>query len=164
MKTQKIEPKKTKWEGKKAPAFKLSDQNGKIHTLADYTGKTFLLYFYPKDMTPGCTTEAQGFRDLAQEYKKHHLLVLGVNADTVSSHKKFCEKESLNFTILSDENKKILEKYGVWKEKTMYGKKYMGIMRESFLVGPNGRILKHYQKVNPIEHPAEVLRDVSGNL
>ncbi len=147
--------------GKKAPSFKLPDQDGKIHSLADYAGQVVLLYFYPKDMTSGCTTEAQGFRDLAKEYKKAGIVVLGVSIDSVKSHKKFCDKESLNFTLLSDEDKKVVEKYGVWKEKTMYGKKYMGIMRESFLIGKDGRILKHYEKVNPIKHPAEVLKDVA---
>ena len=149
-----------KWEGKKASAFKLPDQDGKIHSLADYAGQIVLLYFYPKDMTSGCTVEAQGFRDLAKEYKKRGIVVLGVSIDSVSSHKKFCEKESLNFTLLSDENKKVVEKYEVWKEKSMYGKKYMGMMRESFLIGKDGRIVKHYEKVSPIEHPAEVLKDV----
>ncbi len=148
------------WEGKKAPAFKLPDQDGKNHSLADYAGQIVLLYFYPKDMTSGCTTEAQGFRDLAKEYKKIGIVVLGVSIDSVKSHKKFCDKESLNFTLLSDEDKKVVEKYSVWKEKSMYGKKYMGLVRESFLIGKDGRILKHYERVNPIEHPAEVLRDV----
>lgn len=147
--------------GKKAPVFKLPDQDGKIHGLADYAGQMVLLYFYPKDMTSGCTTEAQGFRDLAEEYKKQGIVVLGVSIDNVKSHKKFCEKESLNFPLLSDENKKTVEKYGVWKEKSMYGKTYMGIMRESFLIGKDGHIVKHYEKVNPIDHPTEVLRDVS---
>lgn len=158
----KTETKIKKWEGKKAPVFKLPDQDGKIHSLADYAGQFVLIYFYPKDMTSGCTTEAQGFRDLAKEYKKSGIAVLGVSIDSVKSHKKFCEKELLNFTLLSDEDKKVVEKYGVWKEKSMYGKKYMGIMRESFLIGKDGRIVRHYQKVNPIEHPAEVLKDQSS--
>lgn len=152
------------WVTKKAPAFKLPDQDGKTHSLADYAGQIVLLYFYPKDMTSGCTTEAQGFRDLAKEYKKAGIVVLGVSIDSVKSHKKFCEKESLNFTLLSDEDKKVVEKYGVWKEKSMYGKKYMGIMRESFLIGKDGHIVKHYEKVSPVEHPAEVLRDVEEIL
>ena len=150
------------WVAKKAPAFKLLDQDGKVHSLSDYAGQIVLLYFYPKDMTSGCTVEAQGFRDLAKEYKKAEIVVLGVSIDSVKSHKKFCEKESLNFTLLSDEDKKVAEKYGVWKEKSMYGKKYMGIMRESFLIGKDGLILKHYEKVSPIEHPAEVLKDVKS--
>lgn len=147
---------------KKAPVFKLSDQDGKMHSLADYAGQTVLLYFYPKDMTSGCTTEAQGFRDLAKEYQKSGIVVLGVSIDNVKSHKKFCEKELLNFTLLSDEDKKVVEKYGVWQEKTMYGKKYMGTMRESFLIGADGRILKHYEKVNPVTHPGEVLKDADA--
>lgn len=148
--------------GTKAPNFSLLNQDGQVHSLADYAGQIVLLYFYPKDMTSGCTTEAQGFRDLAKEYKKAGIVVLGVSIDSVTSHKKFCEKESLDFTLLSDEDKKVVEKYGVWKEKSMYGKKYMGIMRESFLIGKDGRILKHYQKVDPIEHPTEVLGDVES--
>lgn len=153
------------WVGKKAPTFKLPDQDGEIHALADYAGQIVLLYFYPKDMTSGCTTEAQGFRGLAKEYKKQGIVVLGVSIDSVKSHKKFCDflspLEPLNFTLLSDEDKKVAEKYGVWKEKSMYGKKYMGIMRESFLIGKNRRIVKYYEKVNPLEHPAEVLKDVA---
>lgn len=158
----KIQTKAKSWAGKKAPAFKLPDQDGKIHSLADYAGKIVLLYFYPKDMTSGCTTEAQGFRDLAKEYKKAGIIVLGISIDSSKSHKKFCEKESLDFTLLSDEGKKVVEKYGVWQEKSMYGKKYMGTMRESFLIGADGKILKHYEKVNPVTHPEEVLKDVKG--
>lgn len=159
MKTQ---TKAKSWAGKKAPVFKLPDQEGNMHALSDYAGKMVLLYFYPKDMTSGCTTEAQGFRDLAKEYKKAGITVLGVSVDSVKSHKKFCEKESLNFTLLSDEDKKVVEKYGVWQEKSMYGKKYMGTVRESFLIGGDGKILKHYEKVNPVAHPEEVLKDAVG--
>lgn len=160
----KTETKTKSLVGKKAPDFKLSDQGGTVRTLKDYLGKTVLLYFYPKDMTSGCTLEAQGFRDLAKEYKKRGIVVLGVSADSVASHKKFCEKESLNFTLLADIDKKTVEKYGVWKEKSMYGKKYMGISRESFLIDGAGKIVKHYEKVKPIEHPEEVLRDVDALL
>lgn len=152
--------KKSPWEGKKAPAFSLKDQDGKPHKLGDYQGGLVLLYFYPKDMTSGCTVEAQGFRDKWKELKKLGVTVLGVSTDSVASHKKFCDKENLNFPLLADEKKEVVAKYGVWVEKSMYGKKYMGIQRDSFLIGKNGKILKHYEKVKPAEHPDEVLVDV----
>lgn len=156
----KKQPQKSGWEGKKAPTFSLKDQDGKVHKLADYQGGLVLLYFYPKDMTSGCTVEAQGFRDAWKELRKLGVTVLGVSADSVASHKKFCEKEDLNFPLLADEKKEVVVKYGVWVEKSMYGKKYMGIQRDSFLVGKDGKILKHYVKVKPAEHPGEVIKDV----
>jgi len=148
--------------GKKAPSVTLKDQDGKIHKLSDYKGKKVLIYFYPKDMTPGCTVEAKGFRDSWKELSKAGVVVLGVSADSVESHKKFCDKHKLNFPLLSDDNRKVILRYGVWVEKSMYGKKYMGIQRDSFLIGENGKILKHYVKVKPAEHPVEVLGDVKG--
>ncbi len=151
-------------EMKIAPDFTIHGQDGKLHTLSDYRGKTVLLYFYPKDETPGCTLEAQGFRDKAKEYEKRGIVVLGVSVDSVDSHKKFCEKESLNFTLLSDADKKVVKKYGVWVEKTMYGKKYMGISRESFLINKDRQIVKHYEKVDPTKHPEEVLHDFDMSL
>lgn len=144
---------------KKAPDFSLSDQDGKIHKLSDYSDKLVLLYFYPKDMTSGCTTEAQCFRDRINDLKKFGVQVLGVSPDGIDSHKKFTEKEHLNFPILSDPDKKVIESYHVWKEKSMYGKKYMGVSRESFLI-KDGKILKHYEKVKPQEHAEEVIHDV----
>lgn len=138
----------------------LKDQDGKVHKLTDYQGGLVLLYFYPKDMTSGCTVEAQGFRDKWKELKKLGVTVLGVSTDSVASHKKFCDKENLNFPLLADEKKEVVAKYGVWVEKSMYGKKYMGIQRDSFLIGKDGKILKHYEKVKPAEHPDEVLADV----
>lgn len=147
-------------EGKKAPDFELKDQNGKQHKLSSYKGKKVLLYFYPKDMTPGCTVEAKGFRDNFDNLKKAGVVILGVSTDDVESHKKFCDKHQLNFSLLSDEKKDVVQKYGVWVEKSMFGKKYMGIQRDSFLIGENGKILKHYVKVSPTKHPMEVLKDV----
>lgn len=149
--------------GKYAPDFKLKDQDGNFHSLKNYANRIILLYFYPKDMTPGCTIEAEGFRDNFDELKKLGVVVLGVSADSESSHKKFCDKHKLNFPLLSDEKKEIIKKYGAWVKKSMYGKEYMGISRESFLIGKDGKIIKHYQKVNPDNHPEEVLRDVIRN-
>ncbi len=144
---------------KKAPDFTLLDQNGKSHTLSGYRGSFVLLYFYPKDMTPGCTIEAEGFEDKTKEFKKRKIIILGVSPDSVESHKKFCEKHKLNFTLLADVGHAVCEKYGVWVEKSMYGKKYMGVERDSFLIDPKGVILKEYIKVKPDEHPDEILRD-----
>ncbi|QQR83060.1 thioredoxin-dependent thiol peroxidase [Candidatus Peregrinibacteria bacterium] len=149
-------------ENKPAPAFTLSDQNGKTHSLADYQGQWVLLYFYPKDLTPGCTVEACTFRDLASEFKKAGVQVLGVSADDVKSHKKFEETHELNFPLLADVNKKVVQDYGVWVEKSMVGKKYMGIQRDSFLINPKGVVIKHYQKVKTEDHPAQVLKDVKA--
>lgn len=145
---------------KKAPTFTLLDQNSESHSLKDYLGKKVLLYFYPKDDTPGCTTEACNFRDRLSELKKHGVQVLGVSCDDVKKHKKFADKFELNFPLLADTEKEIVNKYGVWKEKSMYGKKYMGIQRDSFLIDEKGVIIKHYEKVKPAEHVDEVLADV----
>jgi peroxiredoxin Q/BCP len=144
----------------KAPAFSLLDQDGAKRSLREFLGTWVLLYFYPKDMTPGCTTEAQCFRDRINDFKKLGVQVIGVSADTVASHKKFADKEHLNFPLLADTEKTVVEAYGVWGEKSMYGKKYMGIMRDSFLIDPKGNIVKHYVKVKPGEHVDEVLKDI----
>lgn len=145
----------------KAPNFALTDQHGTTHSLAEYAGMQVLLYFYPKDDTPGCTTEACGFRDRLNELKSKNMQVLGVSIDNEKSHKKFAEKYQLNFPLLADTDKKVVKAYGVWKEKSMYGKKYMGIMRESFLIDPKGMILKHYENVKPDIHVEEILRDIA---
>lgn len=121
-----------------------------------------LLYFYPKDMTPGCTIEACNFRDRLADLKAIGVQVLGVSADDVESHKKFAKKERLNFPLLADVDRKVSTAYGVWKEKSMYGKNFMGISRESFLIDGSGKIVKHYQKVKPAEHAQEVTSDVKG--
>lgn len=146
----------------KAPDFFLPDEAGKMHSLADYRGQKVLLYFYPKDMTPGCTVEAQCFRDRFNDLKVYNVQVLGVSTDSVKSHKKFKEKHHLNFPLLADTEKEVVNKYGVWKEKSMFGKKYMGISRESFLIDEEGIIVKHYAKVTPSEHVDEVLEDVKS--
>lgn len=143
-----------------APSFTLLDQNGQKHSLKDYKGKKILLYFYPKDDTPGCTTEACSFRDSLNDFKKHGVQVLGVSCDSPESHKKFAEKFHLNFPLLADTEKEVVQKYGVWGEKSMYGRKYMGIFRDSFLIDEKGKIVKHYQKVKPAEHVEQVLKDL----
>lgn len=146
--------------GDKAPAFTLPDQNGKNHALEDYKGKWVLLYFYPKDMTPGCTVEACTLRDEHPAFQKLDAVVLGVSADSASRHEKFIEKYDLPFTLLSDEDKKMLNDYGVWAKKTLAGREYMGILRQSYLIDPKGKIRKVYHKVKPKEHAGEVLSDL----
>ena len=143
--------------GKKAPAFKLSDQDGKVHELKDYLGKKVVLYFYPKDNTPGCTTEACSFRDEYSVFKKTNTVILGVSADSVKSHLNFSEKFSLSFPLLSDESKEMLEKYGVWKEKSMYGRKFVGIERTTVVIDENGNVIKIFSKVKVNGHTQEVL-------
>ena len=143
--------------GAKAPAFSAPDQSGKIVSLSDFKGKKVVLYFYPKDDTPGCTTEACSFRDEHSAFLKKGAVVLGVSPDSAKSHSKFIEKFSLPFPLLADEDKKIANAYGVWVEKSMYGKKYMGVERSTFVIGPDGKLLAIYRKVKPAEHTAEVL-------
>ncbi len=146
--------------GSTAPNFNLPDQNGQFHQLSDYQGKWLLLYFYPKDNTPGCTTEACSIRDNWADFTKFNAVVLGVSADSVTSHGKFVQKFSLPFPLLSDENKVVLSAYGVLVEKSMFGKKFLGIKRSSFLIGPQGKIAKIYEKVKPLTHASEVLKDL----
>lgn len=148
--------------GKNAPAFSLPDQDGKTHTLKDYIGKWVLLYFYPKDSTPGCTIEACTIRDQFQDFKKIKAEVLGVSTDSVKSHKRFMDAYELPFTLLSDEEKKMVTAYGVYGEKKMMGKTYMGTKRTSFLIDPNGTIRKIYEKVKPPVHAKEVLVDLKA--
>jgi peroxiredoxin Q/BCP len=144
-------------EGSKAPTFKLKNQNGETVSLGDYQGKRVVLYFYPKDDTSGCTKEACSFRDVFPKFGKLNAEILGVSADSVESHKKFAQKYKLPFTLLSDESKKMIEKYGVWKEKSMYGRKYMGIERTTFIIDENGIIKKIFPKVKVTQHDKEVL-------
>ena len=144
-------------EGLKAPAFTLSDSNGKKVSLKDFFGKKVVVYFYPKDNTPGCTTEACSFRDEYPNFKKLKTVVLGVSADSIESHKKFSDKHELPFTLLSDTDKKVLEKYGVWKEKSMYGRKFMGIERTTVVIDEKGKVDKIFPKVKVKGHVEEVL-------
>jgi peroxiredoxin Q/BCP len=146
--------------GKKAPAFVLPDQDGKERALKDYAGKWVVLYFYPKDDTPGCTKEACGFRDSFAALKRAGVAVLGVSVDPVRKHAKFAEKYSLPFTLLSDESKEVVERYGVWGKKKFMGREYMGTHRVTFLIDPAGKVAKVYADVKPDRHAEEVLADV----
>jgi peroxiredoxin Q/BCP len=145
-------------EGKKAPAFKLKDAAGKEHALADYAGQNVILYFYPRDDTPGCTKEAQGFRDLWKKLQKQDAIVLGVSPDGPAAHEKFAKKYDLPFTLLCDPDKKVMSKYGAWGEKMMYGKKTIGVIRSTVWIGPDGKVVKHWARVPKADaHPAKVL-------
>ncbi|MGB7207625.1 MAG: thioredoxin-dependent thiol peroxidase [Pyrinomonadaceae bacterium] len=144
-------------EGDKAPDFTTKDQDGNAVKLSDFKGKKVVLYFYPKDDTPGCTKEACSFRDADAVYNKKGIKVFGVSTDSEKSHQKFISKYQLPFDLLADTEKEIVEKYGVWAEKSMYGKKYMGTVRKTFLVGEDGKIAKIFDKVNVSEHADEVL-------
>lgn len=152
----------TATEGKKAPDFTLPDQQGKKHALKDYRGQRVLLYFYPKDDTPGCTKEACAMRDSLPRFKKRNTKVFGVSVDSVKSHKKFAEKYVLPFTLLADEDTRVVHLYGVWKLKKFMGREYMGTVRTSFLIDENGVIAKRYENVNPEKHAEEVLADLLG--
>ncbi len=145
-------------EGKKAPSFTLKNSSGNKISLKDFSGTKVILYFYPKDMTSGCTQEACDFRDNHPDFKKLGVAVLGISVDSVESHKKFSDKYDLPFTLLSDEEKSVVEKYGVWKEKSMYGKKYMGIERTTFILDEEGKILKIFPKVKVTGHVNEILK------
>jgi thioredoxin-dependent peroxiredoxin len=148
--------------GKKAPSFSLPDSNGNKISLKDYAGEKVVLYFYPKDMTSGCTKEACDLRDSFPDFRKLKVEILGISIDSVSSHKKFAEKYNLPFTLLSDENKEVVEKYGVWKEKSMYGRKYMGIERTTFIIDENGKIRNIFTKVKVTGHVEELIQALKG--
>jgi len=145
--------------GQPAPAFKLKDQDGKVHDLADYKGKWVALYFYPKDDTPGCTTQACGFRDNIFAFNKEGAVIVGISVDDVASHKEFAEKHGLPFALLADSDKAVAQRYGVLKT-------YMGVMemarRDTFLIDPDGRIAKHYESVDPDGHSKVVLEDIKA--
>ncbi len=143
--------------GQKAPAFKSVDESGEVVSLKDFLGKKVVLYFYPKDDTPGCTAEACAFRDGFKEIAKKGAVILGVSPDSAKSHLKFKEKFNLNFPLVSDESKAICEAYGVWKEKSMYGRKYMGVERTTFVIDEQGKITRIFPKVSVSVHYDEVL-------
>lgn len=144
-------------EGDVAPTFTTATDGGGTASLSDYKGKNIILYFYPKDDTPGCTKEACAFRDHFAAFKKKGAVVLGVSVDPVKAHDKFVEKYKLPFTLLADVDKKIVEAYGVWGQKTFMGRKYLGVHRVTFLIGTDGKIKKIWPKVKPEEHAEEVL-------
>ncbi len=147
-----------------APEFSLPDQAGIVHTLSNYKGKWLVIYFYPKDNTSGCTKEACGISEVYDEFNQFGVVVIGVSKDSVGSHKKFQEKYNLPFTLLSDEATEMIQAYGAWVEKSMYGRKYMGIARVTYIINPAGRIVKVYDKVNPQEHALELLADLKELL
>ena len=143
--------------GTKAPAFELPDQNGEIHTLEEYKGKKVVLYFYPKDNTAGCTKQACGFGDLYPHFQEKGAVVIGISKDSVASHKKFYEKYGLPFTLLSDTELSAIQAYDVWKEKNMYGKKTMGVVRTTYLIDEEGVIEKAFGKVKAVDNPKQML-------
>lgn len=146
--------------GTKAPDFTLPDQNGEMHTLADYKGQKVILYFYPKDMTSGCSKQACAFGELYPQFREKGAVVLGVSKDSVASHKKFEEKYGLPFTLLSDTDTKVIQVYDVWKEKTLYGKKHMGVVRTTYLIDENGMIVKAFGNVKAAENPGDMLKEI----
>lgn len=159
-----MDPKKAENPGLKtgdqAPDFSLPDQAGKTHKLSDYEGEWLLIYFYPKDDTPGCTKEACGMRENMPQFEKLGLTVLGISTDSPESHRKFIDKYDLNFTLLSDAEKKTVNNYGVWGRKKFMGREYMGTLRNSYLIDPHGKIAKVYESVKPERHAEEVAADL----
>jgi peroxiredoxin Q/BCP len=144
-------------EGKKAPAFSLKDQNGKTHRLSDYAGRPVILYFYPKDDTPGCTKESCEFRDNLPHFAKSKAAVFGISILDEASKKKFADKFDLNFPLLADADHDVADKYGVWQQKSLYGRKFMGIVRTTYLIGPDGRVAKRWDNVKVDGHAGQVL-------
>lgn len=147
--------------GTKAPDFTLPDQNGNVHSLSDYRGKKVILYFYPKDNTPGCTKQACGFAERYPKFTEKGAVILGISKDSVASHKKFEEKYGLPFTILSDPELKAIQAYDVWKEKMNYGKVSMGVVRTTYLIDEEGKIAKAFDKVKAADNPEQILGELS---
>jgi len=145
-------------EGTLAPDFALLDENGDVRRLSDYRGQPVVLYFYPKDETPGCTTEACGFRDDYSAYQQAGVVILGVSPDSPESHAKFKARHQLPFSLLSDVDHKVCEQYGVWGPKKFMGRSYEGVLRTTFVIGPDGHILKVFENVKPAGHSKEVLQ------
>ena len=143
--------------GDRAPDFKLEGDDGKTHSFKEFAGKTLILYFYPKDMTPGCTTQACEFRDSAPAYKKKKAVVVGVSPDKATTHGKFRDKFDLNFLLLADPDHKVAEAYGAWGDKVLYGRKYKGIIRSTFVIDEKGKVVSAQYKVSPKGHAAAVL-------
>ena len=145
-------------EGMKAPEFTLPDQNGELHSLSDYAGKKLILYFYSKDNTSGCTKQACGFAELYPQFQEKGTVIIGISKDTAASHQKFAEKYKLPFILLADPEKEVIQAYDVWKEKNMYGKSTMGVVRTTYLINENGIILGAYTKVKAAENPHQMLQ------
>jgi len=151
-------------EGKKAPAFRLADARGEKVALKDFTGRNVIVYFYPKDDTPGCTKEACGFRDGWKDLAKLDAVVLGVSADSGESHSKFAKKFRLPFPLLSDPDRKVMTQYGAWGEKMLYGRKTIGVIRSTVWIGPDGKVRKHWARVRDAAlHPGEVIEALGGS-
>ena len=148
--------------GQQAPAFSLPDQHGTIHTLASYAGRPLVIYFYPKDDTSGCTKEACTFQETLPRFDKSKAAVLGVSVLGTDSKAKFAKKYGLSFPLLADEDHAVADRYGAWQQKSMYGRKYMGVARITYLIGPDGRVVRRWDSVKPAEHPAEVLAAVTA--
>ena len=150
-------------EGRKAPAFTLADQDGKTHSLRDYAGKNVILYFYPRDDTPGCTKEASAFQSLRKQLAGHNAVVLGCSPDGEVKHHAFRRKYKLQFDLLCDPAKKVMAKYGAFGEKMMYGKKTQGVIRSTVWIGPDGKVIKHWPRIaKAADHPAKVLEALEG--
>lgn len=149
-------------ENKKAPAFNLPSSDGEKLRLSSLKGERVVLYFYPKDSTPGCTIEAQEFRDLSKKFKALNTVIIGVSPDSVQSHCRFIEKQQLNFVLLADEEHVLCEKYGIWVEKNMYGRKFWGVLRTTVLVDETGKIIQVWQKVKPKGHAEDVLKTIKS--
>ena len=151
--------------GSRAPSFEAPDAEGQTQSLAPFRGKRIVvLYFYPKDSTSGCTKQACGFRDSYEEFKKAGIQVIGVSPDSSASHLKFAETQALPFTLVADEDRQICNAYGVWQEKSMYGRKYMGVARTTFVIDKQGKIAQVFEKVKPVGHAEEVLDWIRENL
>jgi thioredoxin-dependent peroxiredoxin len=148
--------------GRPAPAFSLPDQAGRLHSLADYAGRPVVLYFYPKDDTSGCTTEACTFQAALPRFDARQAAVLGVSVLDSASKARFAKKYDLGFPLLADPDHAVAEKYGAWQQKSLYGRKYMGVARITYLIGPDGRVVQRWDKVKPAEHPSEVLAAVAA--
>jgi peroxiredoxin Q/BCP len=146
--------------GDRAPDFKLEGDDGKTHSLKEFAGKTLILYFYPKDNTPGCTTQACEFRDSAAAYKKKKAVVVGISPDKATTHGKFRDKFELNFPLLADPDHKVAEAYGAWGDKVLYGRKYKGIIRSTFVIDEKGKIVSAHYKVSPKGHAAAILEGI----
>ncbi|HAF47751.1 MAG TPA: thioredoxin-dependent thiol peroxidase [Anaerolineaceae bacterium] len=149
-------------EGVKAPGFELLDSEGKLHKLSDYAGETIVVYFYPKDDTPGCTKEACSFRDSYADFKKAGVTIIGISPDKVESHKKFKEKYALPFTLLADPDHAVCEAFGVWGLKKSFGREYEGVFRTTFVIGPEGEIKRVFENVKPSDHSQEVLEAIAA--